>query len=184
VCSPRGLESLTMTMATMTKPSLPLFLALALYLSSHHALSFGSSPAGVVGRSGRVGAVNSPSALDASLSASGASSAADADDDDEHSLLSSPLPTERIQSRQQLRRDVLTSLYSATTVIATTTLCGGTTAYASLLEDYGADPNVNKQPEKATTKKTKELARDKGKIESSMEPNLRSNYYYPTNKGE
>jgi len=169
-------------MVAMTKPSLPSFLALVLYLSSHHALSFVTSPAELVGRSGRVGAVNSSSALNASFSASGASSAADTDD--ELSLLSSPRPSQRIQSRQQLRRDVLTSLYSATTVIATTTLCGGTAAYASLLEDYGADPNVNKQPEKATTKKTKELARDKGKIESSMEPNLRSNYYYPTNKGE
>jgi hypothetical protein len=70
-----------------------------------------------------------------------------------------------------------------TTAIATTATLGSTAAYASLLEDYGADPNVNKQPEK-TTKKAKELARDKGKVESSMEPNLRSNYYYPTNKGE
>jgi len=49
-----------------------------------------------------------------------------------------------------------------------------------LLDDYGSDPNVDREP----AKKTKELARDKGKPESNSEPNLRSNYYYPTNKGE
>jgi hypothetical protein len=53
-------------------------------------------------------------------------------------------------------------------------------ANAGLLDDYGSDPNVDKEP----AKKTKELARDKGKPESNSEPNLRSNYYYPTNKGE
>jgi Na+-transporting NADH:ubiquinone oxidoreductase subunit NqrC len=49
-------------------------------------------------------------------------------------------------------------------------------AQASLLDDYGADPTDNKQPKKV------EQAVNKGKQESSMEPNLRSNYYYPTNK--
>lgn len=50
-------------------------------------------------------------------------------------------------------------------------------AYASLLDDYGTDPNADKQPKKKT-----EQAKDKGKAASNSEPNLRSNYYYPTNK--
>ena len=49
-------------------------------------------------------------------------------------------------------------------------------AYAGLLDDYGTDPAVEKQPVK------KEQAKNKGKAESALEPNLRSNYYYPTNK--
>ena len=73
----------------------------------------------------------------------------------------------------QERRAVLSTLLSVTSA----TLAGAP-AYAGLLDDYGADPNVNKQPEKK-----KEQAVNKGKKESNMEPNLRSNYYYPTNKG-
>jgi len=46
------------------------------------------------------------------------------------------------------------------------------------LDEYGADPLDNKQP----AKKEVVQARDKGKAESNLEPNLRSNYYYPTNK--
>jgi len=72
------------------------------------------------------------------------------------------------------RRAILSSLLTVTS----TTFSGISPAYAGLLEDYGADPNVNKEPEKK-----KEQARNKGKKESNMEPNLRSNYYYPTNKG-
>ena len=73
----------------------------------------------------------------------------------------------------QERRAVLSSLLTVTSA----TLAGAP-AFAGLLDDYGADPNVNKQPEKK-----KEQAVNKGKKESNMEPNLRSNYYYPTNKG-
>jgi hypothetical protein len=50
-------------------------------------------------------------------------------------------------------------------------------ANASLLDDYGTDPQKDQQP-----KKVVEQAVNKGKIESNLEPNLRSNYYYPTNK--
>ena len=69
------------------------------------------------------------------------------------------------------RRAVLSSFLSIST-----TLLIPNTAYASLLDDYGTDPSVEKQPVK------KEQAKNKGKAESSLEPNLRSNYYYPTNK--
>ena len=54
---------------------------------------------------------------------------------------------------------------------------------ASLLDEYGSDLTIldNEKPKKGT-KAVVELARDKGKPASNMEPNLRSNYYYPTNK--
>lgn len=69
------------------------------------------------------------------------------------------------------RRAVLSSLLTvASAAIAPA-------AHAGLLDDYGTDPNVNKEPVKV-----KEQAKNKGKADSNMEPNLRSNYYYPTNK--
>lgn len=77
-------------------------------------------------------------------------------------------------SNGQTRRAVLSSLFSVTSAA----LGASFPAHAGLLDDYGADPNVSKEPAKP-----KEQARNKGKAESNMEPNLRSNYYYPTNKG-
>ena len=70
------------------------------------------------------------------------------------------------------RRAMLSSFLS----ITSTTLMIPNSAYAGLLDDYGTDPAVEKQPVK------KEQAKNKGKAESALEPNLRSNYYYPTNK--
>ena len=72
----------------------------------------------------------------------------------------------------QQRRAVLSSLLAVTSA-ALSPMVG----HAGLLDDYGADPSVDKQP-----KKKVEQAKDKGKATSNMEPNLRSNYYYPTNK--
>ena len=69
------------------------------------------------------------------------------------------------------RRALLSSIVSSSAMVF------AASAQASLLDDYGADPTENKQP-----KKVVEQAVNKGKIESNMEPNLRSNYYYPTNK--
>jgi hypothetical protein len=82
------------------------------------------------------------------------------------------------------RRAVLTSIF--TTVTTATTAAGilsssPQSAYAGLLDEYGADPNTDKQ-QPSSSKKEKVQARDKGKPESNLEPNLRSNYYYPTNK--
>ena len=51
-------------------------------------------------------------------------------------------------------------------------------ASAGLLDEYGADPTKISEIEK----KAKEAAKATAKIESNYEPNLRSNYYYPTNK--
>lgn len=47
----------------------------------------------------------------------------------------------------------------------------------SLLDDFGADPTKIKQKETVVA-----LATSAPKSPSTMEPNLRSNYYYPTNK--
>mmetsp|Transcript_2498 Transcript_2498/g.5297 ORF Transcript_2498/g.5297 Transcript_2498/m.5297 type:complete len:290 (-) Transcript_2498:174-1043(-) len=77
-------------------------------------------------------------------------------------------------SSSQQRRAVLSSIF---TVASATLGAGILPAYAGLLDDYGTDPNSNKQPEPK-----KEQARNKGKAVSNSEPNLRSNYYYPTNK--
>ncbi|KAL7496231.1 hypothetical protein ACHAWT_005880 [Skeletonema menzelii] len=75
------------------------------------------------------------------------------------------------------RRTVLSSMLTSALTVSTT----ATIANAGLLDEYGTDPlSDNNQP----TNKKKEVvqARDKGKPESNLEPNLRSNYYYPTNK--
>ncbi|KAL7434467.1 hypothetical protein ACHAXM_004086 [Skeletonema potamos] len=71
------------------------------------------------------------------------------------------------------RRAVLSTIFT----VATGTISAGI-ANAGLLDEYGADPLDTKQ----AAKKEVVQARDKGKAESNLEPNLRSNYYYPTNK--
>lgn len=49
---------------------------------------------------------------------------------------------------------------------------------AGLLDEYGADPSKIQETAKASPSSTG----NKAKVESNLEPNLRSNYYYPTNK--
>lgn len=51
-------------------------------------------------------------------------------------------------------------------------------ASAGLLDEYGTEPTKISNEEKAA----REAAKVAPKIESNYEPNLRSNYYYPTNK--
>lgn len=52
-------------------------------------------------------------------------------------------------------------------------------AFAGLLDDFGSDPTkINATPKKVVREAI--VAQSKG--ETSFEPNLRSNYYYPTNK--
>lgn len=52
-------------------------------------------------------------------------------------------------------------------------------AVAGLLDEYGADPTkINAEPKKQTREAVKVVS----KTQSDLEPNLRSNYYYPTNK--
>lgn len=59
-------------------------------------------------------------------------------------------------------------------------------AYAGLLDEYGDNPTkINekgKQEEMVNRNKIKTGATAVSKTETSFEPNLRSNYYYPTNK--
>lgn len=52
-------------------------------------------------------------------------------------------------------------------------------AMAGLLDEFGADPTkIDDAPKKVAREAVKVTA----KVESTLEPNLRSNYYYPTNK--
>jgi len=74
----------------------------------------------------------------------------------------------------QQRRAVLSTFIAVTSTALTSPIA----ANAGLLDDYGTDPTENRQPDK----QKKEQAKNKGKPVSNMEPNLRSNYYYPTNK--
>lgn len=53
-------------------------------------------------------------------------------------------------------------------------------ADAGLLDDFGADPSKIQETGKAAL--STNPTGSKARVESNMEPNLRSNYYYPTNK--
>lgn len=64
------------------------------------------------------------------------------------------------------------------TTLSTVFLVGMKTANASLLDEFGTDPSKIQE----TTKVDSTPVVAKPKTESSIEPNLRSNYYYPTNK--
>jgi hypothetical protein len=55
-------------------------------------------------------------------------------------------------------------------------------ASAGLLDEYGTDPVKIKDSSAEREKAARELAKATPKKESEYEPNLRSNYYYPTNK--
>jgi len=87
-------------------------------------------------------------------------------------------------SQSRRRRNVLKSFSSSSTTISFLSLLSllpSNPVSASLLEEYGSDPTtIDNEKQKKGTKV--DLARDKGKPASNMEPNLRSNYYYPTNK--
>ena len=77
------------------------------------------------------------------------------------------------------RRKMIQQGFVAVLVGATTaTTAASSPAVAGLLDDYGSDPSKIQQAPAAAT------ATDVGvkKAESAIEPNLRSNYYYPTNK--
>ena len=55
-------------------------------------------------------------------------------------------------------------------------------ASASLLDDFGTDPVKIRDPAAAAAAVARKEAVAQPKSESNIEPNLRSNYYYPTNK--
>ena len=75
------------------------------------------------------------------------------------------------------RREFLGSVGSAFSRAALA-FAAGSPASASLLDEYGADPKQIKEKPKEVAAAPKKGAKE----ESSYEPNLRANYYYPTNK--
>jgi hypothetical protein len=75
------------------------------------------------------------------------------------------------------RRSFMNSAVALVVGIGAQGLVAGS-ASAGLLDEYGTDPTKITQAEK----KAKAAAVAKAKDESNYEPNLRSNYYYPTNK--
>jgi hypothetical protein len=77
---------------------------------------------------------------------------------------------------QNARRSFLNTGAAAMFGLATQALTADS-AMAGLIDEFGADPSKIEQ-----TKKVEKTAGSKAKGESNMEPNLRSNYYYPTNK--
>lgn len=65
-------------------------------------------------------------------------------------------------------------------LVASSTTSSPRSAWAgSLLEDFGTDPSKISQ---AAAPPPVRIEKKVGKDESTIEPNLRSNYYYPTNK--
>lgn len=77
------------------------------------------------------------------------------------------------------RRAVLETIGATSVASAFAVLSAPGLASAGLLDEYGTDPKkIQEQKEEAT----RVAASAKPKSESTIEPNLRSNYYYPTNK--
>ena len=74
------------------------------------------------------------------------------------------------------RRAALQSIGASIASAAAIAVSVPSSASASLLDEYGSDPK------KIAEKKPVVEAKTAPKSESTIEPNLRSNYYYPTNK--
>ena len=81
-----------------------------------------------------------------------------------------PMSSSEISRRKVLGQSLLT-------LVATTTT-GTLPARAGLLDEFGSDPSKIQQAPAAVVVPTTAAK----KAESAIEPNLRSNYYYPTNK--
>lgn len=99
------------------------------------------------------------------------------------SLAFSPLST-KTASTTQLHVSSSNDQVSRRSILASTLstafLAGIQSANASLLDEFGTDPTKIQDTVKDDPSKTPIVA--KPKAESVIEPNLRSNYYYPTNK--
>lgn len=78
--------------------------------------------------------------------------------------------------QEQVSRRSLVSGFLSSSLVFGTTLVNPKAGQASLLDEYGSDPSSVKQASASAA------ASAKPKAESTIEPNLRSNYYYPTNK--
>ena len=82
------------------------------------------------------------------------------------------------KSQEEDRRSFLQSGISAVFGAALLSSQQPQIAHAGLLDEFGSDPNKIVQQDI----KAKEAFQYAPKKESDLEPNLRSNYYYPTNK--
>ena len=79
---------------------------------------------------------------------------------------------------EMTRRSVFATLSTSTLAFLTTTTSSPQPANAGLLDEFGSDPSKIQEKEKVEVVRTVAKPKD----ESAIEPNLRSNYYYPTNK--
>lgn len=97
---------------------------------------------------------------------------------------SSPLSTSTstLQTPQQSRRGWLQNMVGATATATIIALAPEVANAGSLLDDFGADPSKISQRASTATATAIPLSTSKNKSASVIEPNLRSNYYYPTNK--
>jgi hypothetical protein len=86
------------------------------------------------------------------------------------------------RSRRVLIHNVGAAVWGLTTAAAQTVLFPGMATAGGLLDEFGTDPVKIRDSSAEREKAARELAKAAPKRESELEPNLRSNYYYPTNK--
>jgi len=91
------------------------------------------------------------------------------------------LNAEQITNEVSLsRRSAVQSIFSTFGLLSSSSVLPISAANAGLLDDYGSDPS--KIREEPKLKKAVGTINPPPKSASTIEPNLRSNYYYPTNK--
>jgi len=78
------------------------------------------------------------------------------------------------------RRSAVQSIFSTFGLLSSSSVLPISAANAGLLDDYGSDPSKIRDEPKL--KKVVGTTTPPPKSASTIEPNLRSNYYYPTNK--
>jgi len=83
---------------------------------------------------------------------------------------------------QMSRRSVFGALSTAFATATVATSVSPFAANASLLDEFGSDPNKIQQSSSTNEPVGQKQAVATAKESSTIEPNLRSNYYYPTNK--
>jgi len=91
------------------------------------------------------------------------------------------LNAEQISNELSLsRRSAVQSIFSTFGLLSSSSVFPISAANAGLLDDYGSDPSKIRDEPKL--KKVVGTTTPPPKSASTIEPNLRSNYYYPTNK--
>eukprot|EP00562_Extubocellulus_spinifer_P029548 CAMPEP_0178720166 /NCGR_PEP_ID=MMETSP0699-20121125/23561_1 /TAXON_ID=265572 /ORGANISM="Extubocellulus spinifer, Strain CCMP396" /LENGTH=285 /DNA_ID=CAMNT_0020370547 /DNA_START=2248 /DNA_END=3105 /DNA_ORIENTATION=- len=97
-----------------------------------------------------------------------------------NSALSVSSSSSEESSSSSSRRAVLETVGATSLASAFAVLSAPGSASAGLLDDFGTDPQKIQEAKKEEAARA--AASAKPKAESTIEPNLRSNYYYPTNK--